>query len=61
MKVYIVLSIHNKHLKVKSFIYWHRFAAGRSRQVAVFKWREKKFLLEKFSSGKAKKNKKTAL
>lgn len=47
MKECIMLSIHNKHLKVKSFIYWHHFATRNSRWVALFKWREKKFFLEK--------------
>lgn len=47
MKVNIVLSIHNKHLKVKSFIYWHHFGTRSSGWVALFKWRENKFFLEK--------------
>lgn len=54
MKVSIVLSTHNMHLKVESFIYWHHFAIRSFRQVALRKgyscWKS-----QDFSSGKAKK------
>lgn len=47
MKMYFMLSIHNKCLKVKWFIYWHHLATRSSRQVSQFKLRENKFLLKK--------------
>lgn len=50
MKVYTLLSIHNNHLKVKSFIYWHCFATRSSRRVVLFKWKENNFFIEKLGA-----------